>query len=149
MSTWYRYSYDERLIAFWGVFGVRRAKDGVTLTDDGTLRATFGVLKIETALSNVTGAHITRDYRWWTAAGARRSMKDDGLTFGTNAHAGVCIHFHDKVPSPLSRKGHSALTVTVEDLEGLVSRAHTGSRLMPVPLSLRLASPSQAVASGR
>jgi hypothetical protein len=23
------------------------------------------------------------------------------------------------VPSPLSRKGHSALTVTVEDLEGL------------------------------
>ena len=37
MSTWYRYSYDERLIAFWGVFGVRRAKDGVTLTDDGTL----------------------------------------------------------------------------------------------------------------
>ena len=106
-------------------------------------------LKLETALSNVTGAHITRGYRWWTAAGARRSMKDDGLTFGTNAHGGVCIHFRDKVPSPLSRKGHSALTVTVEDLEGLVQRADTGSRLMPVPLSLRLASPSQAVASGR
>ena len=73
------------------------------------------------ALENVTGAHITRNYRWWTAAGARRSMKDDGLTFGTNADAGVCIHFRDKVPSRLSRKGHSALTVTVEDLEGLAS----------------------------
>ena len=46
-------------------------------------------------------------------------MKDDGLTFGTNANAGVCIHFRDKVPSPLRRTGHSALTVTVEDLEGL------------------------------
>jgi hypothetical protein len=46
-------------------------------------------------------------------------MRDDGLTFGTHAHAGVCIHFHAKVPSPLRRNGHSALTVTVEDLEGL------------------------------
>ena len=79
----------------------------------------FGLLKIETTLENVDGAHITRNYRWWTAAGARGSMKDDGLTFGTNANAGVCIHFHEKVPSPLRRKGHSALTVTVEDLEGL------------------------------
>ncbi len=121
MSTWYRYSFDDRLIAFWGVFGVRRSKDGVTLTDDGRLRVTFGFLSLETPLSNVTGAHITRGYRWWTAAGARRSMKDDGLTFGTNADAGVCIHFREKVPSRLSRAGHSALTVTVEDLEGLTA----------------------------
>jgi hypothetical protein len=119
MSTFYRYSFDPRLIPFWGVFGARPGKDGVTLTDDGLLRATFGLLKLETPLENVDGAHITRGYRWWTAPGARGSMKDDGLTFGTNADAGVCIHFHKKVPSPLRRKGHSALTVTVEDLEGL------------------------------
>jgi hypothetical protein len=119
MTTFYRYSFDKRLLAFWGVFGVRTATDGVTLTDDGRLRATFGFLKLETTLENVDGAHITRNYRWWTAAGARGSMKDDGLTFGTNAHAGVCIHFHEKVPSPLRRKGHSALTVTVADIEGL------------------------------
>jgi hypothetical protein len=119
MSTFYPYSFDKRLVVFWGVFGVRPGNDGVTLTDDGRLRATFGLLKLETRLENVDGAHITRNYRWWTAAGARGSMKDDGLTFGTNAHAGVCMHFHAKVPSPLRRKGHSALTVTVEDLEGL------------------------------
>jgi hypothetical protein len=28
------------------------------------------------------------------------------------------IHFAEKVPSRLSKSGHSALTVTVEDLEG-------------------------------
>jgi hypothetical protein len=121
MSTWFRYAFDGRLVAFWGPFGVRKERDGVTLTDEGTLRATFGFLELETPIDNVTGAHITRNYRWWTAAGARGSMKDDGLTFGTNADAGVCIHFREKVPSRLRRKGHSALTVTVEDLDGLVS----------------------------
>ena len=119
MATLYRYAFDKRLVAFWGVFGVRPTKDGVTITDDGRLRATFGLLKLETPLDNVTGAHITRNYRWWTAAGARLSFKDDGLTFGTNANAGVCIHFREKVPSLLRRSGHSALTVTVDDLEGL------------------------------
>jgi hypothetical protein len=118
MATLYRYAFDKRLVAFWGVFGVRPAKDGVTI-NEGRLRVTFGVLQLETQLDNVAGAHITRNYRWWTAAGARRSLKDDGLTFGTNANAGVCIHFRDKVPSPLRRSGHSALTVTVEDLQGL------------------------------
>ena len=121
MTTLFRYSFDKRLVPFWGPFGVRPTTDGVTVTDDGRLQATFGFLKIETPLENVDGAHITRNYRWWTAAGARRSMKDDGLTFGTNANAGVCIHFREKVPSPLRRQGHSALTVTVEDLEGLTA----------------------------
>ena len=120
MAAFYRYSFDKRLILFWGVFAVKPARDGVTISDDGRLRATFGLLKVETPLENVDGAHITRHYRWWTAAGARGSMKDDGLTFGTNAKAGVCIHFREKVPSLLRRKGHSALTVTVEDLEGLI-----------------------------
>jgi hypothetical protein len=121
MATLYRYAFDKRLIALWGVFGVRPAKDGVTLTDEDRLRVTFGLIKLETPLENVTGAHITRNYRWWTAVGARRSLKDDGLTFGTNASAGVCIHFDEKVPSPLRPKGHSALTVTVEDLDGLTN----------------------------
>lgn len=119
VSTIYRYAFDLRLVALWGFFGVRPANDGVSLTNDGRLRATFGLLKLETPLENVTGAHITRDYRWWTAVGARRSLKDDGLTFGTNANAGVCIHFRDRVPTPLRPRGHSALTVTVEELEGL------------------------------
>jgi len=121
-QDFFPYAVDKRLALFWAPFGVRPRRDGVTITSDGIYHATFGFLKVETPLSNIDGAHITRDYRWWTAAGARRSFVDDGLTFGTNRVAGVCVHFRDPVPSPLYRKGHSALTVTVADLDGLVTR---------------------------
>jgi hypothetical protein len=122
MAEFFRYAADKRLAPFWLPFGVRPSRDGVTITDDGTFRATFGVLKLETPLSNVVDAHVTRNYRWYTAAGARRSMVDDGLTFGTNRDAGVCVHFGEPVPSPLRRKGHSALTVTVANVDGLAQR---------------------------
>lgn len=120
MSQFFAYAVDLKFAPMWAPFGVRPKKDGVTVTDEGLVMTTFGFLHMETPLTNVDGAHITRGYRWWTAAGARRSFVDEGLTFGTNATAGVCIHFHEKVPSLLSRKGHTALTVTVSDLEGLV-----------------------------
>jgi hypothetical protein len=117
----YGYAIDKRYLPVLLPFLVRPAKDGVTLTDEGSFMATFGLFKIETKLSNITGAHITRNYRWWTAVGVRMSRVDDGLTFGTNHDAGVCVHFAEKVPSALRRKGHSALTVTVADLAGLTT----------------------------
>ena len=115
------YAIDKRYLPVLLPFLLRPATDGVTLTEQGALVATFGLFKISTPLSNVTGAHITRNYRWWTAFGVRMSRVDDGLTFGTNHDGGVCIHFAQKVPSPLRRSGHSALTVTVADLEGLTA----------------------------
>ena len=84
MAEFFGYAVDRRLAPFWLPFGVRPSKDGVTITDDGTFRATFGFFKVETPLTNIDEAHVTRNYRWWTAAGARGSMVDDGLTFGTN-----------------------------------------------------------------
>jgi hypothetical protein len=121
VSEHFGYAVDKRYLPVLIPFLLRPAKDGVTLTDEGSFVATFGLFKITTPRSNITGAHITRHYRWWTAVGVRMSRVDDGLTFGTNHDGGVCIHFGDKVPSPLRRSGHSALTVTVEDLEGLTA----------------------------
>jgi hypothetical protein len=115
------YAIDRRYLPVLLPFFLRPNRDGVTLTDEGGLMATFGIFKVATHLSNVTGAHITREYRWWTVFGARMSRVDDGLTFGTNHNGGVCIHFGEKVPSRLRRSGHSALTVTVADLEGLTT----------------------------
>ena len=119
MARRFPYAVDYRFLPLWGAFGVRPWKDGVELTEDGRLRATFGLLHLETGTDNVDGAHVTRGYRWWTAVGARMSFVDDGLTFGTNRDAGVCIHFREKVPTAMRRSGHSALTVTVADLDGL------------------------------
>ena len=118
MDQYFAYAIDRRYLPVLLPFGLRPAKDGVTLTD-GSFLATFGFFRLTTPRTNITGAHITRDYRWWTAFGVRGSRVDDGLSFGTNHDAGVCIHFATKVPSPLRRSGHSALTVTVADLEGL------------------------------
>ena len=121
MSRRFAYAIDKRYLPLLLPFGLRGSRDGVTIAGDGSLLATFGFVKVQTRLDNVTGAHITRNYRWWTAFGVRASMADDGLSFGTNNRAGVCIHFAEKVPSPLRRSGHSALTVTVAELEELTS----------------------------
>lgn len=121
MTEHFGYEIDKRYLPVMLPFLLRPSKDGVRLTDNGSLIATFGLFRVGTPLANVSGAHVTRNYRWWTAVGVRLSRADDGLTFGTNNRAGVCVHFAEKVPSPLRRSGHSALTVTVADLEGLVT----------------------------
>jgi hypothetical protein len=117
--TKFSYAIDKRYLPVLLPFLLRPTKDGVTVSDEGSFVATFGLFKIETPLTNITGAHVTRNYRWWTAFGVRMSRADDGLTFGTNHDAGVCVHFAEKVPSAFRRSGHSALTVTVADLNGL------------------------------
>ena len=120
MTQHFGYAVDPRYRPLLLPFGFKRDRDGVTLSDD-TFEATLGFFGVTTARDNITGAHITRNYRWWTAFGVRGSMADDGLSFGTNHEAGVCIHFAEKVPSRLRKSGHSALTVTVADLDGLAS----------------------------
>ena len=119
MAQTFTYKVDYRYLPVLALCGVRPSKHGVEI-DDEAFSAKFGILKVSTPLSNIEDAHVTRDYRWWTAVGPRLSAVDDGLTFGTNNRAGVCIHFREKVPSLLKRSGHSALTVTVEDVDGLV-----------------------------
>ena len=131
MSEHFRYGIDNKFAPFWLPFGVRPSKDGVTLTDDGRFIASYGFVRIETQISNIDGAHVTSGYRWWTAVGARLSFADDGLTFGTNHDAGVCIHFHEKVRSVLKPSGHSALTVTVADVERLIDALDERTRDNP------------------
>lgn len=112
------YRFDQKFVGLWWPLGVRDGQDGVTVTDE-TFIATFGRSRVETPMSNVVEAHVTRDYDWWKAVGMRLSFADDGLTFGTATHGGVCVHFAKNVPRVAGFKTHSALTVTVEDLDGL------------------------------
>ncbi len=119
-NQFFGYRFDSRFKVLWWPLGAREGVDGVTLTNDGLFVATFGRLRLETPMANVIGGHVAQGYRWYTAVGARLSFADDGLTFGTNRDAGVCVHFQDRVPKVLGFKPHSALTVTVNDCAGLV-----------------------------
>ena len=76
---------------------------------------------METPTTNLARFEVTGDYRWYRAIGVRSSLADHGLTFGSNADAGVCVCFHQPVPrtGPLLFAGHTALTVTVADVDGL------------------------------
>src|SRR5262249_8900239 len=96
-DAFFPYPFDRRFLLPWVPFGPRPDRDGVTLSPE-TFRATFGRLVLETPRANVAGAHVTSDYRWFKAVGARLSAVDDGLTFGTNAARGVCVHFVTPVP---------------------------------------------------
>ena len=119
MTAHFPYDFDPRFAPVWAPLLLAR-EQGVTLTDDGRFVAKFGFLKVDTPVANIEDAHITGPYRWWTAVGPRLSFRDDGLTFGTTNHAGVCVHFHEPVRRVLGGKNHSALTVTVADCQGLV-----------------------------
>jgi hypothetical protein len=112
------YRYDPRLAPLWLPFRWR-GDQGVTLTEDGRFVARYGPFRAEAPLSHVRDARVAGPYRWWTAVGPRLSFVDDGLTFGTNAAAGVCIHFDPPIPRVIGFKDHSAMTVTVADPEAL------------------------------
>lgn len=126
MSEFYPYQFDRRFLPMWLGVGALPWRDGVTITDDEQFVATFGVLRVSTPLQNISDAHVTGPYRWWTAVGPRISFADDGLTFGTNPHAGLCIHFHNKIKRVIGFRDHSALTVTVADPHALEARLSKG-----------------------
>jgi hypothetical protein len=109
--------------------GVRPGSSWVEVAD-GTLSAKFGHWRIGTPLSNVAEAHVAGPYREIRAIGLRLSLSDHGLTFGTNAHRGVCIHFHEPLRTiTLIPFRHPNLTVTVERPEELVAVLRAGAGL--------------------
>ncbi len=85
----------------------------------------FGPWSCRTPLTNVKDVRITRDYTAVKAIGPRGSFEDGGATFGTSTVGGVCICFRRKVAALTPAVIHPALTVTVEDLDGLVAELRT------------------------
>ena len=94
-------------------------EDGVTLTDDGQFRATFGFLHVATPVNNIDHTQVTGPHRWYTAVGLRLSFSDDGLTFGTNNESGLCVAYKEKIPKVIGFRDHSALWVSVADPQAL------------------------------
>ena len=120
MTSRFGYRFDHRWRPVFAVLGLK-SNDGVELTDDGRLVATYGRVKVETPLANVDHTEITGPHRWYTAVGLRLSFADDGLTFGTNHKAGLCIAFRARIPRVIGFRDHSALWVSVADPAGLAA----------------------------
>jgi hypothetical protein len=114
------YRLDKRWTALFLALGVGD-DDGVDISDTGELIATYGRVNVKTTLDNIDHTLVTGPHRWYTAVGLRLSFTDDGLTFGTNHHKGLCIAFVHKIPKVIGFKDHSMLWVSVADPEGLAA----------------------------
>jgi hypothetical protein len=96
---------------------VRSGADGERI-----LVARFGPWQVSTPVANVLSATPTGPYATVKTIGpAHVSLRDFGLTFATNRERGLCIRFRSAVPgiAPTSLLRHPALTVTVDDPDGL------------------------------
>jgi hypothetical protein len=119
----FRFRFDQPFTAIARLLGITPESSIVELTSQ-RLDVRFGPWRVCTPRSNVESAIVSGPYFLPKVIGPPHlSMRDRGLTFATNAEAGVCISFTEPVPGiePLGRILHPALTVTVEDPLSLVS----------------------------
>ena len=96
---------------------------GVVDRERGSFVARFGPWIVKTPLANVDAVHRTGGYFALKTIGpARLSFADRGLTFATNDADGVCVAFREPITGidPAGVLRHPALTVTVDDIFGLV-----------------------------
>ncbi len=103
------------------LFGITPGNAWVDVAD-GHMLARYGLWALHTPLDNVAGTQVTGPYTTLKTMGpARLSVADFGLTFASNGERGLCISFREPVPGmePTGRLRHPALTVTVDDVEGL------------------------------
>jgi hypothetical protein len=115
------------------VFGITPDRTWVDVDAD-KLHARFGPWQLQTSLANISAVDITGPYAFLKTAGpAHLSFSDRGLTFASNGDRGVLISFHQPVPGiePTGKLRHPELTVTVADVEGLVSALRAGARIPP------------------
>jgi len=119
--TDFAFRFDPRYRGFLSALGVRPDR-AIVRIEGGRLDARFGPWLCTTTTDNVAGTDVTGPYSAIRVIGPRLSLKDRGLTFGTNTERGVCIRFREPVPGlePTGRLRHPGLTVTVDDIDALV-----------------------------
>jgi hypothetical protein len=120
----FRFDSGYRLAAL--PFGVSSSTAHVDVRSDADgermLVARFGPWQVSTPVANVLSTTPTGPYATVKTIGpAHVSLRDFGLTFATNRERGLCIRFRSAVPgiAPTSLLRHPALTVTVDDPDGL------------------------------
>jgi len=118
----FAFAFDPRYVRVLSLLGIRPATSWVELSR-ATLRTRFGPWRLETPIPNIACARVTGPYLARRAIGPRISLKDRGLSFGSNIERGVCLLFDEAVPGgeTLGLLRHPGLTVTVADPDGFVA----------------------------
>jgi hypothetical protein len=118
----FEFAFAQRYRPILRLLGVTPNTALVTVGDD-ELRVRFGRWRLSTPIDNVVGLERSGDYRWYKAIGARGSLADKGVTFGTNTDAGVCVRFAEPVSAllPGDVMPHPGMTVTVADPDGFAA----------------------------
>jgi hypothetical protein len=96
--------------------------DVTTADDERILSVRFGPWCVTTPVANVASTTVTGPYSLVKTMGpAHLSLVDFGLTFATSPTRGLCIRFRERVRglTPIGFVRHPALTVTVDDVDGL------------------------------
>ncbi len=101
-------------------WGVLPGNAWVRLEDD-QLVARFGFFSLRTPIANIVRWEISGPFRWFSALGVRRSIRDARVTFGSSDHGGVRLDFREPVRFARLLKP-PALYVTVDDLEGFAAQ---------------------------
>jgi len=118
LMQFFPYDMDRHWTPMFVALGVKDT-DGVELTDDGTLKAKFGRVSVETPIANIDRTLVTGPHKWFKAVGLRLALTGDGVTFGTNHRRGLSIEFIERVPKVVGLRDHSSLWVSVADPDGL------------------------------
>lgn len=116
------FAFQAAYIPMLAAVGVTPMTAQVVLTED-RLVARYGPWLVSTPYGNITDVCVTGPYTAVKAIGARLSMTDQGLTFGTSTERGVCVSFAEPVRGldPLGVLRHPGLTLTVQDVDGFAS----------------------------
>lgn len=118
-ATRFDFRHDPRFERALALLGVTPVTCWVEVGEDA-LEIRYGRWRLRTGRDNVAGAEVSGPYRPVKAIGPRLSLADRGVTFGTSAHGGTCVRFHEPVPVLLgSHLPHPGATVTVADPGGL------------------------------
>jgi hypothetical protein len=118
--TDFDFSFDPRYQRLLGLLGVTPRTSRIHIAD-GWLSVRFGRWQVRTPLANVADVEPGGPYQAYRAIGARLSLADRGLTFGSTTRRGLCISFHRPVRGfePFGVLRHPSLTVTPVDPHGL------------------------------
>lgn len=125
MSATFRFRFDDRYASLLRLGGITPDRALLTV-DDEKLTARFGLLTLQTPLSNVTEASVTGPHQPLRAVGVRMSLSDRGLTFGSSVDRMVCMLFRTPVRTrPFDIVSHPSFSVSVErpdELAALLNR---------------------------